>query len=252
MSHKKSLRKSGLRIKKPLKVGRNTMTITGEYIDFHQCQYDPTIAEGRLWYNASAKVFKFSDGVDAKELLSPPIPPALLDAVNTPQDGYVPKYNASANKFEWSQMAAGAALEGDYTTYTKKWSCTLPEYRSSRLAWITSEVIYLDVYNTDTGLDELMIIDTDTGEIIQHLYGSVNNIQTASRDWDVGSPLHSLTKAYMVVTDYENSKNYVYHYGVKVFEISLSSEGIVGISSDGRYLVTRGSGGTIIYLYEGS
>ncbi|RLC74894.1 MAG: hypothetical protein DRJ03_31175, partial [Chloroflexi bacterium] len=47
-----------------LKMGKGTVHITKDYIDLAPLSSDPTIAEGRLWYNASEKALKFSDGTE--------------------------------------------------------------------------------------------------------------------------------------------------------------------------------------------
>jgi hypothetical protein len=51
-----------LRIGRPIKVGMRTITIWPDYIDLAPLSSDPAPSPGRIWYNASEKAIKYSDG----------------------------------------------------------------------------------------------------------------------------------------------------------------------------------------------
>jgi len=51
-----------------LRVGSETMVITGNYIDFALLTANPTGVEGRLCYNTTDKKARFYDGVSWRDL----------------------------------------------------------------------------------------------------------------------------------------------------------------------------------------
>jgi len=59
-----------LRIGRPIKVGMRTITIWPDYIDLAPLSSDPAPSPGRIWYNASEKAIKYSDGEKNNKLIS--------------------------------------------------------------------------------------------------------------------------------------------------------------------------------------
>ena len=59
-----------LRIGRPIKVGMRTITIWPDYIDLAPLSSDPVPSPGRIWYNASEKAIKYSDGEKNNKLIS--------------------------------------------------------------------------------------------------------------------------------------------------------------------------------------
>jgi hypothetical protein len=70
----------------------------------------------------------------------PSTPPSKLDAVDTPSDGEVPSYNATAGKFEWITPAGGAA------DYPRKLKPNLTRYVIP--GWYVNTISY---YQVSTG-----------------------------------------------------------------------------------------------------